>query len=219
MKKFLSILFILLLVIFIQSCSKELNEETARQIIDDMVQVINNADMTDEQALESKMMEVMDNYGVTEQEWEKYIQDHPELEEELANKIMEATFGALGDMQQTDTETGLVQLESSGAFSGEFTSDWGPVTLTQEGDTVFGTYFNEQYNSDGTIQGTITENGDKLEFEWTETIIDDTGEISMSSGSGYFEIKDAGDKLEGEWKNEGDEEWQGSWTLEKKAAQ
>ena len=100
MKKSLAILFTLLMSVAMFSCGSggELNEETASKIIDDMVEVMMNADISDATAMEEEMKAVLDDYRITEQDWENYIEGNPGVEEELANKMMEAMFGSMGEM-------------------------------------------------------------------------------------------------------------------------
>ncbi|MBI5241077.1 MAG: hypothetical protein HY926_11440 [Elusimicrobia bacterium] len=47
--------------------------------------------------------------------------------------------------------------------SGEWKSNWGPVWLTQEGDSVTGEYY---ANRSGKLEGTLA--GTALDFRWTE---------------------------------------------------
>lgn len=72
--------------------------KVASDIIDDLVEVLMNADISDEAAIEEEMKAVLDDYRITEQDWKNYIEGNPGVEEELANKMMEAMFSSMGEM-------------------------------------------------------------------------------------------------------------------------
>ncbi len=80
------------------------------------------------------------------------------------------------------------------SFAGVWETTFGPLTLTQKGDEVKGTY------PLGTLQGKVEKN--KLTFTYKER---------DAAGEGWFELAQDGKSFEGKWRQTGDKEWQ-AWT-------
>jgi hypothetical protein len=92
----------------------------------------------------------------------------------------------------------LCILAESSGFTGTYSTNWGELTLTQDGSTVSGSYTGQ---ASGTISGVI-ENG-RLKYEWTQP---DGGK-----GRGYFELFDNGMTIRGKWGAGEDDSSGGVW--------
>jgi hypothetical protein len=127
---------------------------------------------------------------------------------------------ANNNSQQTgliDPITGLPVL-SSGKFSGSYETQWGLLTMTQDGDMISGTYQNTVDGSNGVLSGRTIENGNKLECSWTETRVTNAGDMANVSGMVYFTLSDDGKTLNGQWKysNTAANTFDGTWNGTKK---
>jgi len=80
--------------------------------------------------------------------------------------------------------TGRRPAGQTGKLSGEWKTDFGLMTLTQQGTSVTGTYT----QSSGKLSGTLS--GNVLRFRW---------EQSNGSGSGRFEFSNDGNSFDGGW--------------------
>lgn len=81
----------------------------------------------------------------------------------------------------------------SGMFAGRWFTSFGPMNLTQQGDSVQGTYV---YNGqECVIQGRVVEG--RLQFTYQEPAV---------GGEGWFALLRPG-RFEGQWRQEGQERW------------
>src|SRR5207247_3867068 len=85
-----------------------------------------------------------------------------------------------------------------GNFGGTWETNWGPMTLKQEGNKVTGHSDNNGLRCD--LTGTVEKN--KLTFTYLE------GEVK---GEGWFELAGDGKSFTGKWRPDGSTEWRG-WT-------
>ena len=83
------------------------------------------------------------------------------------------------------------------AISGNYASNWGAVTLSQQGDHVSGTYVFQDGRLEGTLDGTI------VRYRWTE---------KDSSGRGVFVVASDGELI-GTWGVGSDDIGGGGWRL------
>lgn len=94
----------------------------------------------------------------------------------------------------------LLLLPAAVASAADFTGDWhttyGVVRLTQEGNSVTGTY----YSGGATLTGRIS--GNRLTFTYRET---------NATGEGWFELSSDGNSLAGKWRADGSDGWD-DWT-------
>ena len=79
----------------------------------------------------------------------------------------------------------------SAPFGGVWDTTYGAMTLTQDGDSVEGTY-----GSRGTLSGSVAEG--RLTFRYRDP---------ESRGEGWFELTSNGDVLRGRWRPESRERW------------
>ena len=83
------------------------------------------------------------------------------------------------------------------AVSGAYTSNWGAVTLHQQGDHITGTYVFQDGRLDGTLDGNM------LRYKWTE---------KDGSGRGVFVVASDGELI-GTWGVGADDIGGGGWRL------
>jgi len=101
--------------------------------------------------------------------------------------------------QQTVPNQPSAQQPGNFNFSGTYQTDFGKMTLTQNGNQVTGSY---EYNS-GRISGSI----DKgiLYFTWAEG-------GGATSGTGYFQLSADGKKFTGQWRYGTSGAYTGDWS-------
>jgi hypothetical protein len=95
-----------------------------------------------------------------------------------------------------------------------YSEEWGPLTFTQTGSTVIGTYV---YH-DGQIEGQLE--GNRLNYRWWELVPGQPFETQTDPtyyGYGYFDVSKDGNFIEGEWRfgNTTEGTWDGPWTAER----
>ncbi len=88
-------------------------------------------------------------------------------------------------------------------FSGSWNTEWGVLTIRQNGESVTGEYTHKA----GKIEGTVS--GDRLNFFWAQSPSYST---PSDAGDGYFIISTDGKKLNGKWRYGYSGEWQGDWS-------
>jgi hypothetical protein len=91
------------------------------------------------------------------------------------------------------------------SFAGTWDTDWGSLTLRQDGTNVIGEY-SGQFT--GTIEGTVVDGS--LKYTWKQT----NGE----QGSGVFRLADDGNSIRGTWGTK-DSADGGEWTGKRLSAQ
>ncbi len=77
-------------------------------------------------------------------------------------------------------------LRAAASFTGRWSTNWGPMEMTQKGSQVMG-HYTGQFK--GIIDGTVSFN--RLDFAWSQP----NGE----HGRGYFVLSDDGNSFEGMW--------------------
>jgi hypothetical protein len=85
------------------------------------------------------------------------------------------------------------------SFTGKWTTNWGPMEITQKGSQVMGHYIG-QYK--GIIEGTVS--GNRLDFTWSQP----DGQF----GKGYFIISSDGSAINGAWGTKDSDSDGGPWT-------
>jgi hypothetical protein len=89
-------------------------------------------------------------------------------------------------------------------FAGEWSTTYGPMSLTQTGETIEGAYGPPSYRA--TIKGRLA--GQRFTFHYVEP---------GAKGEGWFELADNGDSFRGEWREEGSKAW-AEWSGRRVAA-
>ena len=97
---------------------------------------------------------------------------------------------------------GLSTALFAATFSGDWETNWGPLHLSQNGNTVTGNY---EGDYPGTMTGTIK--GNRLSFNWEGS----NGE----KGKGYFILSEDGNSIAGSWGSENSDSNGGEWTGER----
>ncbi|MBN1944384.1 MAG: hypothetical protein JW797_01855 [Bradymonadales bacterium] len=82
-------------------------------------------------------------------------------------------------------------------FSGRWSTTYGVLELTQQGDSARGTY---SYGGGSSIEGRV--NGNRLQFRYREPI---------ATGEGWFEMATDGQSFAGQWREDGASSWY-AWT-------
>ena len=83
-------------------------------------------------------------------------------------------------------------VQAQGKFAGKWDTDYGSLTMTQNGNKVTGTY----HDGAASLEGTVEKN--RLTFTWTET---------AGKGDGEFTLSEDGKSFKGKWRNQGDQTW------------
>lgn len=206
---------LMVLIFSLVACSDSLDEDTIHKIVLEIKEKMKQTDMTTENALEEIETVVLTENDISKQIWDDYLKEHPEIALNLSNAALDAAFSSLNEMSVPGDNLPANDEEESGPFSGEYYSDWGPIILTQTGKTVRGEYQNENDQSTGTIRGEVIEEGNRMEFEWSETLVKEDGTIQRASGIGYFILSENQEYINGEWKLEGSEDWDGTWSAQR----
>jgi len=107
----------------------------------------------------------------------------------------------------TQTQSGFTVNESKCSFAGDWSSNWGDMQFSQEGNVIDGTY---TYDS-GKISGTV--NGNVLVGKWFESPSyaepNDAGDIE-------FSISNDCSSFSGNWRYGSSGSWNGDWTATRK---
>lgn len=90
-------------------------------------------------------------------------------------------------------------------FTGTWSTNWGPLEMTQKGSRVMG-HYTGQFK--GIIDGTVS--GRRLDFTWSQP----NGE----HGRGYFVMSDDGNSIDGMWGMDDSDSDGGTWTGTRVAA-
>jgi len=91
------------------------------------------------------------------------------------------------------------------SFTGTWSTNWGPLEMTQKGSRVMG-HYTGQFK--GIIDGVVS--GNRLDFTWSQP----NGEY----GRGYFVMSDDGNSLDGMWGMNDSDSDGGTWTGTRAAA-
>lgn len=93
-------------------------------------------------------------------------------------------------------------------WEGTFDTNYGPVRLIQDGDRVYGDYFNEYQNDPSYIEGRVSSDGRVLRATWQKT--------GNRADNGFIEFALTGDGFVGDWRythNAQSPEWKDArWT-------
>ncbi|WP_292461688.1 hypothetical protein [Methanolobus sp.] len=106
-------------------------------------------------------------------------------------------------------QSGFISESTSYSFVGEWSTNWGDMTITQSGTKIIGEYTYDQ----GKIEGVV--NGDVFIGTWSES-----PSYSAPNDAGDVELKlsSDGNSLEGNWRYGSDSSaWNGGWTGIRKA--
>jgi hypothetical protein len=101
-------------------------------------------------------------------------------------------------------QSGFEAESTSESFIGEWTTNWGDMTITQSGDKIIGEYTHDK----GKIEGIV--NGDVFIGTWSESPSyappNDAGDVELKLSSD-------GNSFEGNWRyGSDDSSWSGGWT-------
>ena len=106
--------------------------------------------------------------------------------------------GILLVLELTSQRTSFAATEpaplSPATFAGEWTTTYGPMSLTQTGDTIRGAYGPSSYRA--TLQGRLA--GKRFTFRYVEP---------GAKGEGWFELAANGESFQGQWRQEGSTSW------------
>jgi hypothetical protein len=83
---------------------------------------------------------------------------------------------------------------AEGKFAGKWNTDYGLLTMTQDGNKVKGVY----YDGTASLEGTVEKN--RLTFTYTEPGLE---------GDGEFELAADGKSFTGKWRSKGGQTWNG----------
>ncbi|MBW2529219.1 MAG: hypothetical protein JRI23_33895 [Deltaproteobacteria bacterium] len=108
---------------------------------------------------------------------------------------------AVGGAQEDEAKP--IEVESADSFTGTWTTGWGPVTLTQQGDKLTGSY-SGQFR--GTLSGTV--DGNVADLAWVQT----NGE----RGRAKFTLSADGNSFTGTWGAYSSSAGGGSWNGKRK---
>ena len=97
------------------------------------------------------------------------------------------------------TGMGPVNAQYDCPIDGAYQSDWGPVTLEQQGSNVSGTWRN------GTVSG--VRSGNVIHYTWYQGVV--------PGGRGFWQISPDCNHLTGPWGNGDSETGGGNWNLHK----
>jgi len=87
--------------------------------------------------------------------------------------------------------SGMIALAEGANFTGVWDTNFGTMTLKQNGNSVTGTYTHD----DGRIEGKVS--GGRLDFRWFE---EPTYSLPNDAGGGYFIIAADGKSFKGKWR-------------------
>lgn len=106
--------------------------------------------------------------------------------------------------------TGIIAVAEDLNFSGIWLTNFGALTIIQQGDEVSGKYEFERSGElvRGRIHGTVK--GDRLSFRWSQ---EPTFDLPSDAGDGYFILthKEEDIVIRGEWRYGYSGPWKGEW--------
>jgi hypothetical protein len=121
----------------------------------------------------------------------------------LHNPTDKPIFVHIYDDIHSKAKIGILVLPAAAKnFTGEWNTNWGPMTLTQTGNSVSGKYS----HSDGSLQGNVS--GNVLRFHWAQ-------KGNGTKGGGKFELSSDGSSFKGTWNydkkpDDGGSSWTGT---------
>ncbi|MEW6035321.1 MAG: hypothetical protein AB1529_01795 [Candidatus Micrarchaeota archaeon] len=95
------------------------------------------------------------------------------------------------------------------SFGGKWNSDWGEMTLLQNGPNVSGTYEHDE----GRIAGTVS--GKTLRGQWSENAGENAYLPPSNAGDVELNLSDDCNSIEGAWRYGSEGEFAGEWSGER----
>lgn len=117
---------------------------------------------------------------------------------DLINTVAKAARKLMGETTIHEKATPTKKV----SFTGNWKTNYGPMTLKQTGNTVKGSYEYRKGRIDR-IKGEVT--GKRFDFKWIEST------QKSSQGDGYFIISDDGKSFHGKWRSGYSGPWAGDW--------